>query len=143
MVNVAVASGTRGVGRAICGSVETPDDNNLDLEVELGTKVVGINYGDLASAKKTLDDYQIHTLSIPSLDFEYRLSKSLRRPISSVMRPNGCFEDYFGIPKVKSYLTPVVVVLNIQHKVAAIPVTGTPADPPQQMCQNSSLLAWD
>ena len=37
---------------------------------------------------------------------------------------NGFFMDYFGLPKVKSYLTPVVIVLDIQHKVAGIPGSG-------------------
>jgi len=32
--------------------------------------------------------------------------------------------DYFGLPKVKSYLTPVVLVVDIQHKVAGIPGSG-------------------
>ena len=41
---------------------------------------------------------------------------------------NGFFLDYFGIPKVKSYLTPFAFGLDFQHKVAAIPGSGkTPA----------------
>ncbi|KAH7020775.1 uncharacterized protein B0I36DRAFT_296210 [Microdochium trichocladiopsis] len=36
----------------------------------------------------------------------------------------GYFLDYFGMPKVKSYLTPFVIVLDIAHNAAAIPGTG-------------------
>lgn len=32
--------------------------------------------------------------------------------------------DYLGLPKVKSYLTPMVIVLDIQHRVAGIPGSG-------------------
>lgn len=32
--------------------------------------------------------------------------------------------DYLGMPKVASYLTPTVIVLDIQHKVAGIPGSG-------------------
>lgn len=37
---------------------------------------------------------------------------------------NGYFLDYWGIPKVQTYLTPVVVVLDIQNKIAGIPGSG-------------------
>ncbi|KAH7110618.1 hypothetical protein B0J11DRAFT_620116 [Dendryphion nanum] len=37
---------------------------------------------------------------------------------------NGYFMDYLGIPKFKSYLTPVLVGLDIQNKFAGIPGSG-------------------
>jgi len=36
----------------------------------------------------------------------------------------GYFMDYLGMPKVKSYLTPIVIVLDFQNKVAGIPGSG-------------------
>ncbi|KAI9147443.1 NmrA-like family protein [Paramyrothecium foliicola] len=37
---------------------------------------------------------------------------------------NGYFLDYFGIPKVKSHMQPVTLILDIPHHRAAIPGTG-------------------
>ncbi|KAK7421216.1 hypothetical protein QQX98_002346 [Neonectria punicea] len=37
---------------------------------------------------------------------------------------NGFFLDYFGMPKVKSYLQPTTLVLDIAHNVAGIPGSG-------------------
>jgi hypothetical protein len=34
---------------------------------------------------------------------------------------NGLFLDYYGMPHVESYLTPVVFAVDIAHKVAALP----------------------
>jgi hypothetical protein len=37
---------------------------------------------------------------------------------------NGYFMDYFGMPKLSSYLTPYVVLLDIAENAAAIPGDG-------------------
>ena len=37
---------------------------------------------------------------------------------------NGFFLDYFGIPKVKSYLQPTTIVLDIANDCAGIPGSG-------------------
>ncbi|KAM5341208.1 hypothetical protein ACJ41O_015317 [Fusarium nematophilum] len=37
---------------------------------------------------------------------------------------NGYFLDYWGMPHIKTHLTPTVPVIDIQNKVAAIPGTG-------------------
>ena len=36
----------------------------------------------------------------------------------------GFFMDYLAMPKFKSYLTPIVVVLDIQNRCAGIPGSG-------------------
>jgi len=37
---------------------------------------------------------------------------------------NGYFLDYWGVPKVKSYLQPIILVVDMQSNVAAIPGSG-------------------
>ncbi|KAH6981638.1 hypothetical protein BKA56DRAFT_549473 [Ilyonectria sp. MPI-CAGE-AT-0026] len=37
---------------------------------------------------------------------------------------NGFFLDYFGMPKVKSYLQPTTLVLDVAHNTAGIPGSG-------------------
>ncbi|KAH8807668.1 hypothetical protein F5884DRAFT_345008 [Xylogone sp. PMI_703] len=37
---------------------------------------------------------------------------------------NGFFLDYYGMPHVKTYLTPIYMVVDMQNKAAAIPGTG-------------------
>ncbi|PLB35797.1 NAD(P)-binding protein [Aspergillus candidus] len=37
---------------------------------------------------------------------------------------NGIFTDYYGMPKVKSYLQPFVLAVDIAHNAAAIPGSG-------------------
>lgn len=37
---------------------------------------------------------------------------------------NGFFLDYWGAPRVKSYLSPMTVVIDIQAKKAGIPGSG-------------------
>lgn len=37
---------------------------------------------------------------------------------------NGYFMDYFGMPKLPSYLTPLVMLMDIAENVAAIPGDG-------------------
>lgn len=36
----------------------------------------------------------------------------------------GFFLDYWGIPTVKSYMSPAIMVLDIAHNAAAIPGSG-------------------
>lgn len=39
---------------------------------------------------------------------------------------NGLYLDYFGLPHIESYLSPLVVFVDIAHRAAAIP--GTTGD---------------
>lgn len=38
---------------------------------------------------------------------------------------NGFFTDYWGMPKVRSYLTPMVFFVDMEAKKACIPGSGT------------------
>ncbi|KAH6713224.1 hypothetical protein BKA61DRAFT_608754 [Leptodontidium sp. MPI-SDFR-AT-0119] len=180
MVKVAVAGGSGGVGRAIIDAFKqqkTHDfiilsrKDNPELSVEIGAKIIGIDYTDLASAKKTLEDNEIHTvISAMSVQSQEQsnsqigliraaaASSSVRRFVPSEFGfpygelqaaefptlglkiaaiaelkkthldytkfTNGFFADYFGIPKFKSYMSPLVLVLDIGHRVAGIPGSG-------------------
>ncbi|KAF2799371.1 NAD(P)-binding protein [Melanomma pulvis-pyrius CBS 109.77] len=180
MVNVAIAGGTGGVGRAIVDAFKDQPAHKLivlsrkenpELEAQLNVPIVAIDYSSPATVQKTLDEHQIHTvisaLSIvgqehsdaqialirgaaasshvkrftPSefghiyqqkhLDaFPFAAFKAVavaeleKTDLEFTLFNTGFFMDYFGIPKFSSYLTPVVVGLDIQNKVAGIPGSG-------------------
>ncbi|KAG4440174.1 hypothetical protein IFR05_004319 [Cadophora sp. M221] len=180
MVKVAVAGGSGGVGRAIIDAFkqQTTHDfiilsrkDNPELSAEIGAKIIGIDYTDLASAKKTLEDNEIHTVisamsvqsqehsdaqigliraaaasscvkrfapsefgipynethiaEFPIVGFKLAAIVELKKThLEHTKITNGYFADYFGMPKFKSYMSPIVLVLDIGHKVAAIPGSG-------------------
>jgi len=181
MVNVAVAGGSGGVGRAIIDGLKEQKKHDIvilsrkenpELAAEIGVKIVAIDYTDVASIQKTLEDLKINTiisaLSIQSKehgDAQLNLIRaaaaapSVKRftpsefgilyekkhaaifPIAQfkldaidelkktdleyTLFSNGFFLDYLGQPKVQSYLSPLVIVIDFQHKVAGIPGKGT------------------
>ncbi|KAH9211997.1 hypothetical protein DL95DRAFT_525412 [Leptodontidium sp. 2 PMI_412] len=180
MVNVAIAGGTGGVGRAIVDAFKDQTTHkfivlsrkeNPELEAQLNVPIIKIDYSNPSSVQKTLNEHQVHTVisavSIQSQehsDAQITLirgaaaSSHVKRfapsefgipydqqhaevfPIAAfksaavaeldkteleyTLFSNGYFMDYFGIPKFNSYLTPLLVGLDIQNKVAGIPGSG-------------------
>ncbi|KAH9203413.1 hypothetical protein DL95DRAFT_399366, partial [Leptodontidium sp. 2 PMI_412] len=180
MVKVAVAGGGGGVGRAIITALKQQTaheyiilsrKDNPELSAELGVKIIGINYTDLASVKKILEDNEIHTVisalsvqsqdhsdaqigliraaaaassvkrfapsefgipyqekhaaALPLVAYKVAALKEIKKTdLEYTIFTNGFFTDYFGLPKRKSFLQPLVLVLDIGHKVAGIPGSG-------------------
>ncbi|KIM97035.1 hypothetical protein OIDMADRAFT_169818 [Oidiodendron maius Zn] len=66
-----------------------------------------------------------HAAAFPPVAFKSAAVDELKKTdLEYTLFTNGFFMDYLGLPKVKSYLAPVVTVLDIQHKVAGIPGSG-------------------
>ncbi|KAH9211906.1 hypothetical protein DL95DRAFT_341200 [Leptodontidium sp. 2 PMI_412] len=66
-----------------------------------------------------------HIAVLPLAAFKSAAVDELKKTdLEYTLFTNGFFMDYLGLPKVKSYLTPMVIVLDIQHRVAGIPGSG-------------------
>ena len=66
-----------------------------------------------------------HIASFPLVAFKVAAIAELKKTnLEYTLFSNGFFADYFGMPKVKSYLQPLVLVIDIGHKVAGIPGSG-------------------
>ncbi|KAI5923674.1 hypothetical protein F4810DRAFT_710417 [Camillea tinctor] len=53
---------------------------------------------------------------------------------------NGCFLDYWVLPKVKSYLDPLTLVIEVANNVAAIPGSG---DVPKESYIIGDKVTWN
>ncbi|KAI1140605.1 hypothetical protein F5Y05DRAFT_279416 [Hypoxylon sp. FL0543] len=174
---VAIAGGTRSIGRAVLEGIQergtaTPivisRKYNKELEQELGTRLIAADYDDVAGLAKLLEVNNVETV-ISGLDGfsggsseinlirAAELSSVTTRFIPSVwgcrFGPEkssfplamakiasekelektslewtavcvGYFLDYFGLPKVKSHVAPLTMVLDIGAAKAAIPGSG-------------------
>jgi len=72
----------------------------------------------IPNEKKNVESFPITAFKIAAVE---ELKKT---NLEYTLFSSGLFLDYLGQPKVKSYLTPFVVCLDFQHKVAAIPGSG-------------------
>ncbi|KXJ85568.1 hypothetical protein Micbo1qcDRAFT_198786 [Microdochium bolleyi] len=63
---------------------------------------------------------------MPIADQKKFLIKTLResKTLEYTEVHNGYLFDYFGVPKIPSYMTPFTIVIDMPHNTAAIPGTG-------------------
>ncbi|KAI1109454.1 NAD(P)-binding protein [Nemania sp. NC0429] len=178
---VAVAGGTKGIGRAIVEGILAAGKHevkilsrqpNPELEKSIGATILAVDYNDTEALTKTLEDHNVYTL-ISALTFraqggvppELQLvraadaSKTTKRYVANnwgvpfqegaeLIAPHmapkiealktvkqikdleytnfytGFFLDYWGIPAVKTYVNPGVMVIDIANNAAAIPGSG-------------------
>jgi hypothetical protein len=65
------------------------------------------------------------SLRIPHHTFREQSLEALRKTdLEWTQIFNGLFLDYYGMPHVKTYLSPLVFAVDIANKMAAIPGTG-------------------
>lgn len=62
---------------------------------------------------------------LPQHEFRLTVMNELRKlDLEWTRIHNGYFLDYFGIPHIESYMTPVAFGIDVANKAAAIPGTG-------------------
>ncbi|KAH7420025.1 hypothetical protein BKA64DRAFT_652219 [Cadophora sp. MPI-SDFR-AT-0126] len=129
MVKVAVAGGSGGVGRAIIEVLKQQATHeyiilsrkdNPELSAEIGVKIIGVNYTDLESAKKVLEENKIHTvLSALSLQSQEHSDAQIglihAAAASSTVKRFAPSE--FGIPYQEKHVAALPLVA---FKVAAL-----------------------
>ncbi|CAD0011831.1 unnamed protein product, partial [Aureobasidium pullulans] len=141
MVNVAIAGGNGGVGRAICDALQR---STKHIAFVLTRKV---DYTDVAGLTAILEDLSIHTIistfhiSGPSLSIsQLNLIKAAEAGLHQyyfeaidILKAselewtvflNGVFLDYYGMPHIETYLAPNIFAIDMANKVAAIPRDG-------------------
>ncbi|KAF2625417.1 NAD(P)-binding protein [Macroventuria anomochaeta] len=82
-------------------------------------RFVQSNWGD-----KTPDDVSLRIA--PNIFREQSLEVLRKTDLEWTQIHNGLFLDYYGMPHVESYLSPLVIFVDIAHRKAAIP--GTTGD---------------
>ncbi|KAH8588086.1 hypothetical protein B0O99DRAFT_583577 [Bisporella sp. PMI_857] len=154
MVKVAVAGGSGGVGRAIVEvlkqqkahdfvilSRKALEDHkvhtvisalSIQSEAHSDAQIALIRAAAAASSVKRFAPSEFgvpyeekHVAVFPIAKFKFDAVAELKKTdLEYTLFSNGFFLDYLGLPKVKSYLSPIVIVLDIQNKVAGIPGSG-------------------
>ncbi|OCK78685.1 NAD(P)-binding protein [Lepidopterella palustris CBS 459.81] len=177
MVVVAVAGGTGNFGRAVVDAFHNQNDHtvkiltrkvSLEVDTSLQPLVVTVNYTDIPSLTKALEDNKVHTIISTLSNFEAtaqenlihaaEASKTTKRFAPSefgmiytekhaaVFPPakvkiealkllkttsleytifsSGFFLDYYGYPRVKTYMPPLTWAVDMAHNAAAIPGSG-------------------
>ncbi|KAF2163835.1 hypothetical protein M409DRAFT_26015 [Zasmidium cellare ATCC 36951] len=62
---------------------------------------------------------------LPTLEYYFQaLDRLEASELEYTVIVNGMFLDYFGMPHIKTHLTPLVMVLDIENRAAAIPGSG-------------------
>ncbi|KAF5006971.1 hypothetical protein FDECE_6687 [Fusarium decemcellulare] len=177
---VAIPGGTGGIGRALVEAIVARGKHqvkilgrkpNDDLAKELGTPIIVVDYNDVASLTKVLEDNKVDTVvsalsSMPdqgtppevnlvraaeasqvtrrfvasNWGFPLSLKLAERLPSTSVKLQTltelaktklewtqfyvGFLTDFFATPVQKSYVSPMVAVVDLVHDTAAIPGKG-------------------
>ncbi|KAJ6180935.1 hypothetical protein N7519_011396 [Penicillium mononematosum] len=154
MAIIAVAGDTGKLGRAIVEALKTTSNTiyilarqeNKVLSDELGITIIPAQYSNIESLTKLPEDNKIDTIVSAIIVVDYDASSSQLNLIaaadqsSSTKRfipseygiayteeakvTNGFFMDYYGLPRVKSYLQPFVFALDMAQNGAAIPGSG-------------------
>ncbi|KAF4763546.1 hypothetical protein HAV15_000578 [Penicillium sp. str.  len=180
MAILAVSGGTGKLGRAIVEALKSQTSHSVfvlarsandELSKTLGVPVIAVDYSNVGSLGKVLEENRIDTIisTLPisdesAINSQLNLieaaiqSKSTNRFIPSefgiiydeahaalfsplkgkllaaeklkssgleyTLVSNGFFMDYYGLPKVKSYLQPFVFAVDIANSTAAIPGSG-------------------
>ncbi len=66
-----------------------------------------------------------HAKIFPVVDFKLGAVDLLKKStLEYTLVSCGVFLDYYGMPRIKSYMKPLTMVIDVEHKVAAIPGTG-------------------
>ncbi|KAE8155068.1 hypothetical protein BDV25DRAFT_126216 [Aspergillus avenaceus] len=147
MVNVAIAGGTGGVGRTILEVLQATSQHQAFVLSRQASQhlpnTITMNYDDTDRIADILERKNIHTTKrfvpsgyaipypqralefLPQLNDYFEAIYELRRSgLEWTVFHNGIFLDYFGTPALTSYLKPNVFVIDMEHKVAAIPGDG-------------------
>jgi hypothetical protein len=59
---------------------------------------------------------------MPRIEAQAELKKT--KNLEYTVFHNGFFSDYYGMPNIKSYLTPFTLIMDAQNNVAGIPGSG-------------------
>lgn len=176
---VAIAGGTGGLGRALVDAIKAQGKhevivlsrrNTAGLEESLGSRVVTVDYSNVDSLSKTLEEGNVEIVisavnnisgdNSPEINLIRAADKSkttkrfipsyFGTPYSSEQYEsfppamakkaateqleatslewtkvyNGYFLDYYGTPKLKSYMDDVSFFIDMRNNVAALPASG-------------------
>ncbi|KAL3475970.1 NAD(P)-binding protein [Aspergillus californicus] len=180
MATIAVAGGTGRLGRAIVEALRDTTDHSIlilarsvndELSKTLNVPIIPVDYSDVESLSKILEEKNIDTVISTAPIFDPSGSQSQLNLIEAAIKsPNtrrfipseygiiqteahaatfpplqgkldaveklrtsglqytlvsaGFFMDFYGLPKVKSYLEQFVFAVDVAHNVAAIPGSG-------------------
>ncbi|KAF2501137.1 NAD(P)-binding protein [Lophium mytilinum] len=152
MATIAVAGGTGGIGRAIVQALKVQVDYTDTASLEDVLKSHGIETVISTLAVLTSNEAEINLVSaaeassytkrfipsswgiayteeqgqlFPPAGLKLEVLSKLKKSTLEHTRVNcGFFLDYFGIPKIESFLQPTTIVLDLNNNTAGIPGEG-------------------
>ncbi|KAB2109872.1 hypothetical protein AG0111_0g2243 [Alternaria gaisen] len=160
MVVIAIAGGANGLGRTIAETVLRQGKHqvqilsrptNPKLAAEIGCEIIAVDYDNIESMKKILEENDVHTVISTiflttsakpqnNLVMAADASKVTKRfvpsiwgvPMTREQADAANFiigrvksEDYWGYPYVPTHVTPLTMAVDMQNEFAALPGTGT------------------
>ncbi|KAB8207157.1 hypothetical protein BDV34DRAFT_223722 [Aspergillus parasiticus] len=149
MAILAVSGGTGKLGRAVVEAFKNKKSHSVfilarstndELSETLDVPIIPVDYSNLnlieaaiksKSTKRFIpSDFGIiyneqHASVFPPIKGKLLAAEKLRSSgLEYTLVSNGFFMDYYGLPKVKSYLQPFVFAVDMANNTAAIPGSG-------------------
>ncbi|KAK1475194.1 hypothetical protein CTAM01_15699 [Colletotrichum tamarilloi] len=124
------SGGTGAMGRTIVETIVRDGIHNVVIlartanpenEAEIGARIISVDYSDINQLRSTLETFSISTV-ISTLTSSLALEGSSLEWICFL---NGFLSDYFVMPRGKSHMTPLVVLVDMMHNTATVPGSGS------------------